>query len=68
MNRPTVQLATESPRCPVCHGTGRVLKPSTMLPGRTVEGYCPTCTPHFDFSRRVFVNCDRPHNAHGKAA
>ena len=44
-------------RCMSCRDTGRVVKPSTVFPGRTVEGFCPACTPHYDFPRRGFVNC-----------
>jgi hypothetical protein len=43
-------------RCMRCRDTGRVIKPSTLFPGKRIEGFCPTCTPHYDCARRRFVN------------
>jgi hypothetical protein len=37
--------------------TGRAVKPSTPFAGTTVTGFCPDCTPHFDFAAGRFVNC-----------
>jgi hypothetical protein len=44
-------------RCATCRDTGRIAKPSAFFPGKTVERFCPDCTPHFDFASRRFVNC-----------
>src|SRR5688572_137815 len=44
-------------RCLTCRDTGRVVKPSAFFPGRSIDGFCPACTPHYDFARRGFVNC-----------
>src|SRR5215217_1358166 len=44
-------------RCPTCRDTGRTSKPSALFAGRTVAGFCPGCTPHFDFDAGRFVNC-----------
>ena len=44
-------------RCLTCRDAGRVVKPSNWFAGKTVEGFCPDCTPHYDFARRGFVNC-----------
>ncbi len=63
-------LATVVPlfRCAACRDTGRVAKPSTLFPGRTVEGFCPACVPHYDFARRGFVNCGGVTEREGEAA
>lgn len=42
-------------RCDACQDTGRMLKPSTWFAGKMIEGFCPHCTPHYDFTRRRFV-------------
>jgi hypothetical protein len=44
-------------RCPTCRDTGRVAKPSAWFAGKATEGFCPDCTPHFDFATHGFVNC-----------
>jgi hypothetical protein len=44
-------------RCATCRDTGRIVKPSAWFAGKTVEGFCPDCTPHFDFASGRFVNC-----------
>jgi hypothetical protein len=44
-------------RCDTCRDTGRVAKPSAWFAGKVVEGFCPDCTPHFDFASGRFVNC-----------
>jgi hypothetical protein len=44
-------------RCATCQDTGRTVKPSTLFAGKTVEGFCPDCTPHIDFAAGRFVNC-----------
>jgi hypothetical protein len=44
-------------RCATCRDTGRVAKPPAWFAGRTVEGFCPDCTPHYDFASRRFANC-----------
>jgi hypothetical protein len=44
-------------RCPTCRDTGRTVKPSTLFAGKTVTGFCPDCTPHFDFAAGRFVHC-----------
>lgn len=46
-------------QCETCRDTGRVIKPSNWFAGKTIEGFCPDCTPHFDFAARQFVNCGR---------
>ena len=43
--------------CATCRDTGRTVKPSTLFAGKTVAGFCPDCTPHFDFASGRFVNC-----------
>jgi hypothetical protein len=40
-----------------CRDTGRIVKPSAWFAGKTIDGFCPDCTPHFDFAARQFVNC-----------
>ena len=55
-------------RCAACRDTGRVVKPSTLFPGRPVEGFCPACAPHYDFARRGFVNCAAGGDPAGEAA
>ena len=44
-------------RCAICRDTGRVVKPSAWFAGRSMLGFCPDCTPHYDFATRRFVNC-----------
>jgi hypothetical protein len=44
-------------RCDACRDTGRVAKPSAFFAGKMVAGFCPACTPHFDFATRRFANC-----------
>jgi hypothetical protein len=55
-------------QCETCRDTGRLVKPSTLFPGRTVEGFCPACTPHYDFARRGFVNCGASADGAGEGA
>src|SRR5215211_6643266 len=43
--------------CATCHDTGRTVKPSTLFAGKSVAGFCPDCTPHFDSASSRFVNC-----------
>jgi hypothetical protein len=53
-----VHLApTPTFRCATCQDTGRVVKPSAFFAGKTIEGFCPDCTPHFDFASGRFLNC-----------
>ena len=52
---PALAVAAPVYRCVTCRDTGRVVKPSHWLAGRTVEGFCPDCTPHYDFAARRFV-------------
>ncbi len=54
---PALAVITPLFRCEACRDTGRLVKPSNYFPGKTIEGFCPACTPHFDFARRGFVNC-----------
>jgi hypothetical protein len=54
---PALAVVVPLYRCETCRDTGRVGKPSAFFPGRTIEGFCPDCTPHYDFARRGFVNC-----------
>ena len=54
---PAVAVVIPLFRCNTCRDTGRTVKPSTLFAGTTVEGFCPDCTPHFDFDARRFVNC-----------
>jgi hypothetical protein len=44
-------------RCQTCRDTGRIVKPSAWFAGKTIDGFCPDCTPHFDFTARQFRNC-----------
>jgi hypothetical protein len=44
-------------RCDTCRDTGCVAKPSAWFAGKTIEGFCPDCTPHYDFASGRFVNC-----------
>jgi hypothetical protein len=55
-------------RCDTCRDTGRVTKPSTLFPGKTIAGFCPDCTPHFDFASGRFVNCGATSNLPVKQA
>ncbi len=42
-------------RCTMCRDTGRVTKPSVWFAGQTMNGFCPNCTPHYDFASRRFI-------------
>jgi hypothetical protein len=54
-------------RCATCRDTGRVVEPSAWFVGKTVEGFCPDCIPHYDFTARPFVNCGAPGQPTGEA-
>jgi hypothetical protein len=54
-------------RCDTCRDTGRVSKPSAWFAGKTVAGFCPDCTPHFDFTSSRFVNCGAAGSDTGEA-
>jgi len=47
--------AAPTVRCVACQDTGRILKPSAWFAGKMIKGFCPHCTPHYDFARRRFV-------------
>ena len=52
---PAIVLMAPVFRCAVCRDTGRVVKPSVWFAGQTMQGFCPSCTPHYDFATRRFV-------------
>ena len=52
---PALAVVAPVVRCAVCRDTGRMTKPSIWFAGQTMEGFCPNCTPHYDFERRQFV-------------
>jgi hypothetical protein len=63
---PAVAVVIPLFRCMTCRDTGRTVKPSSWFAGKTIAGFCPDCTPHFDFAAGRFVHCgaaDRPGEA-----
>ena len=52
---PALAIVAPVVRCAVCRDTGRVTKPSIWFAGQTMEGFCPNCTPHYDFATRRFI-------------
>jgi len=52
---PALAIVAPVVRCAVCRDTGRVTKPSIWFAGQSMEGFCPNCTPHYDFATRRFV-------------
>jgi hypothetical protein len=61
----TTPVPVPAYQCATCHDTGRVTKPSAFFRGKTIEGFCPDCIPHYDFARREFPNCG---TANGEAS
>jgi len=52
---PALAIVAPVYRCFTCRDTGLVIKPSAWFAGKTTVGFCPVCTPHYDFERRRFV-------------
>jgi hypothetical protein len=52
---PALAVVVPSFRCDTCRDTGRVIKPSAWFAGKMVAGFCPDCTPHYDFASGRFV-------------
>jgi hypothetical protein len=64
---PAVAAVLPLYRCATCRDTGRAVKSTAFFIGKTVEGFCPDCTPHFDFACRRFVNCGAASKRTGEA-
>jgi len=58
---PALAVIVPFVRCATCRDTGRTVKPSTLFAGKTIEGFCPDCRPHYDFAVSRFVNCGGNH-------